>query len=191
MRFTPTLIPQLYVLDLESRVDERGFFARVWCQQELAELGLSGQCVQASIAYNTRRGTLRGMHYQQPPHLEDKYIRVTRGSIWDVVLDLRQDSPAYGRWFATELSADDRRAVFVPRGCAHGYLTLADDTEVLYMMSSAYQREGARGIRWSAEALRGAWPFSPVVVSVQDSQWPEYLVPLSVADEEAPAKLAG
>src|SRR6187431_123204 len=124
MRFIQTSIPELYLVDLEPHADSRGFFARAWCQEELANRGLLGTCCQANISHNSLRGTLRGMHFQLPPHTEAKLLRVIRGSIHDVVLDLRQNSPTYGRWFAAELTADSRRAIYIPKGCAHGYLTL-------------------------------------------------------------------
>lgn len=191
MRFTPTPIPRLFVVDLESRVDERGFFARAWCQHELSSQGLSGNCVQANLSYNTRRGTLRGMHFQLPPHCEDKFVRVVCGAVHDVVVDLRPDSPTFERWFATELNATQRRALFIPQGCAHGYLTLTDDAEVFYLVSAPYDREAVRGIRWNAEILNGAWPFVPAVISEQDSQWPDQPAQISGVWISAPTKLAG
>jgi dTDP-4-dehydrorhamnose 3,5-epimerase len=178
MRFTPTIIPQLYVVDLERRSDERGYFARAWCQQELAENGLVGNCVQANVSYNVRRGTLRGMHFQLPPFCEDKFVRVIRGAVQDVVLDLRHGSPSFGRWFSIELNADEQRAVFIPQGCAHGYLTLTDDAEVFYLVSAPYQQHLSRGVHWNANALSGAWPLAPEVVSTQDEQWPKQLTPM-------------
>ena len=191
MRFTPTPIPQLYLVDMERRRDERGFFARAWCQQELATQGLIASCVQANLSYNVRRATLRGMHFQLPPYGEDKFIRVVRGAVHDVVLDLRHDSPAFGRWFSVELNADERRSLFVPQGCAHGYLTLTDDAEVFYLVSAPYQQDASRGIHWEADALRGAWPFAPEVVSPQDTLWPKQLTPIYDNWRWGPAKRAG
>lgn len=168
MRFSQTPIPQLFVVELEPHVDERGFFARAWCGSELAALGLTGGCVQANLTYNSQRSTLRGMHYQLPPYADAKLVRVIRGAVHDVVLDLRRDSPSFGKWFAGELSADNRRAFFIPEGCAHGYLTLTDDAELFYLHSAAYQAGSGSGVHWNSQALQGAWPFIPLVVSNQD-----------------------
>jgi dTDP-4-dehydrorhamnose 3,5-epimerase len=187
MRFTPTTIPQLYVIDLDRRVDERGYFARAWCQHELAEHGLVGKCVQANVSYNVSRATLRGMHFQLPPFCEDKFVRVLRGAVHDVVLDLRFGSPSYGRWFSIELTADEQRSLFIPQGCAHGYLTLTDDTEVFYLVSAPYQPQASQGIHWNSNALQGAWPFAPEILSSHDEQWPKQLTPIY---GNWPAKLA-
>jgi dTDP-4-dehydrorhamnose 3,5-epimerase len=191
MRFTKTPIPQLFIVDEEKRSDSRGFFARIWCQNELSDQGLTNQCAQASLSHNNRRGTLRGMHFQIPPHSEAKLVRVVHGAIHDVVLDLRDGSPSWGRWFATELSGENRRALFVPPGCAHGYLTLVDDTELLYLMSTAYQATAYCGLHWNADALSGAWPFQPLVISSQDDGWPMQLVRLASDQFAIPDRAAG
>lgn len=175
MRFIPTSVDQLFLIELDLRLDSRGFFARAWCSQELRELGINGECAQANLSYNTHHGTLRGMHFQLAPHAEAKLVRVVRGAVHDVGLDLRPQSPTYGKWFATELSAENRRAVFIPEGCAHGYLTLTPDAEVLYLVSTPYHPASARGILWNAAMLQGAWPFEPRVISDQDRQWPATL----------------
>lgn len=179
MRFRATSIPLLFLLDLEPHVDERGFLARAWCSQEFAARGLASQCVQANLTYNHCRGTLRGLHFQAEPYGDAKVVRVVRGSVHDVVLDLRRESPTRGQWFACELSAHNRRGLCVPAGCAHGYLTLTDDTELLYLHSAAYHAASAAGVHWESPVLQGAWPFSPVVVSERDRQWPYEMPALS------------
>lgn len=175
MRFTPTPLAGVFVVDLEPRVDARGFFARVWCSQESAAHGLSDVTQQANLSWNHRRGTLRGMHFQWPPHAESKLVRTIRGAIQDVALDLRAGSPTFGQWFACELTAENRRGLVIPEGCAHGYLTLTDDCEVFYLVSASYQESASGGVRWDCPALQGAWPFLPEVVSEKDQQLPHEL----------------
>ena len=172
MHFLPTIIPNLYVIDLEPHQDERGFFARSWCRREFSEQGINGEYVQCNISYNARRGTQRGLHYQVAPREEAKAVRVIRGSVHDVVLDLRPESPAFHRWFAVELSAENRRMLYVPEGCAHGYLTLTDDCELFYQMTAEYDPESARGVRWDDPLLDGAWPFEPQFISDRDRSYP-------------------
>jgi dTDP-4-dehydrorhamnose 3,5-epimerase len=175
MHFTTTSLPQVTLIDLNRQVDDRGFFARAWCGRELTECGLDGRCAQASLSFNRRRGTLRGMHYQAAPHAEAKCVRVIRGAVHDVVLDLRDDSPTRGQWFACELTAGNRRALFVPAGCAHGFLTLTDDAELLYLISVPFVADAARGVHWDTPQLNGAWPFTPSIVSVRDQRLPREL----------------
>lgn len=172
MQYTTTVIPQLFVGELDIHGDERGFFARMWSQSELAEQGLPERCTDVGFAYNLQRGTLRGMHYQVGPFSQAKSVRVLRGAIHDVVLDLRPDSPAFEKWFAVELTASNRRTLFIPEGCAHGYLTLTDEAEVLYTLSGAYEPHAERGIRWDSPLLQGAWPFDPIILSKRDQQFP-------------------
>ena len=168
MIFHPTSIPDMYRIELEPLVDERGYFARTWCRQEFLQRGLRTRCVQSNVSFNARRGTLRGMHYQVAPYEEAKLIRVLRGAIHDVVLDMRPGSPARGTWHATELSADSCCMLYVPEGCAHGFLTLTDATEIHYQMSEYYHPASARGVRWDDPLLREAWPFAPLVLSERD-----------------------
>ena len=175
MQFCPTGIPRLFTVELEPVVDERGFFARAWCRNELLAHGLTSECQQANLTYNVHQGTLRGMHYQRSPHGDAKLLRVIRGAIHDVVLDLRRQSETFGRWFACELSAENRRAIFIPEGCAHGYLTLTEHTELFYLHSAIYQPHAAAGIHWNCSLLHDAWPFAPTVVSERDQQWPSEL----------------
>jgi dTDP-4-dehydrorhamnose 3,5-epimerase len=175
MRFIATDIPGAYLLELEPFHDERGMFARIWCEEELAEHGLTSSLSQCSISRNTRAGTLRGLHFQGPPHEEAKLVRCTRGAIYDVVLDLRADSPAHGTWFAAELTAENGSGLYVPEGCAHGFQTLVDDTEVLYLISRPYVPAAATGVRWDDSAFAIAWP--PVeerTLSERDRSWSDY-----------------
>jgi dTDP-4-dehydrorhamnose 3,5-epimerase len=158
MRFAKTPLPGAYVIDVEPRVDERGLFARTFCAREFAAHGLDTRVEQASVSVNPKSGTLRGLHYQAPPHGEAKLIRCTAGAIFDVIVDLRPGSPTYTRHYAVTLTAADRRALYVPVGFAHGFQTLADDTEVLYQMSQPFVAESARGVRWNDPAFGIAWP---------------------------------
>lgn len=171
MRFLATELAGVFVLEPELREDERGFFARTWCAQEFATQGLATTLAQVSISYNHKRGTLRGMHYQAPPNQESKVVRCTAGAIYDVALDLREDSKTYKRWFATELNARNRNALYVPEGCAHGFLTLEDHCEVLYQISAFQHPDSARGVRWNDPAFGIQWPFEPVVLSARDRNY--------------------
>lgn len=168
MIFTPTQLEGAYVVEPEQMEDSRGFFARTWCREEFRQHGLNANLVQCSISFNRHEGTLRGMHLQAPPHEEAKLVRCTTGAIYDVVLDLRPDSPTFRRWMAVELSAANRRMVYIPEGCAHGLLTLADNTEIFYQMSAAYHADSQRGVRFNDEAFAILWPRKPVVISPQD-----------------------
>lgn len=174
MIFTETAIPGAFVVELKPFHDQRGFFARSWCQREFAERGLADQMVQGNVSYNRRRGTLRGMHYQRAPHAEAKLVRCTRGAVYDVALDLRPDSPTYKRWTAVELSADSQRMFYIPPGCAHGFLTLADDTELTYQVSAFYTPEAEGGVRYDDPAFGISWPIEVTVISEKDRSWPAY-----------------
>jgi dTDP-4-dehydrorhamnose 3,5-epimerase len=174
MRFKETEVWGVVVVEPERHEDERGFFARTWCRQEFAARGLSPDLAQCSISFNKRRGTLRGMHYQAPPHGEVKLVRCTRGALVDVILDPRIGSPTFGKWVAVELTADNRVAVYIPEGCAHGFQTLADDTEVLYQIAGLYHPEAARGIRWDDPAFAVRWPLAPTVLSPKDLAYPDF-----------------
>lgn len=156
------------VIDVEPHRDHRGFFARISCNDEFRAHGLDPGIVQSSISYNGKRGTLRGMHYQAAPHEETKLVRCTAGAIYDVVVDLRRSSETYCRWAAVELTAANRRTLYVPRGVAHGFITLTDDAEVLYQMGVAYVAEAARGARWDDAAFGIEWPMEPRVISERD-----------------------
>jgi dTDP-4-dehydrorhamnose 3,5-epimerase len=158
MRFRETPIPGALVIDPERREDERGFFARTWCQREFEAHGIRCAWSQCNISFNRRCGTLRGLHWQEAPWSEAKLVRCSMGAIYDVVVDLRPGSPHYGKWTAVELTATNRRMLFVPEGFAHGFQTLTDDTEVFYQMTGEYHPEAARGLRWNDPALAIAWP---------------------------------
>jgi dTDP-4-dehydrorhamnose 3,5-epimerase len=168
LKFAPTPLAGAYVIELERIEDERGFFARSFCQQEFLARGLDPVVAQCNVSFNRRRGTLRGLHYQAKPHEEAKLVRCTRGKVWDVIVDLREDSPMLLRWYAAELTADNRRALYVPKGFAHGFQTLEDDSEVLYQMSEFYYPDLARGVRWDDPAIGIRWPFPDPVLSGRD-----------------------
>jgi dTDP-4-dehydrorhamnose 3,5-epimerase len=168
MRFTPTPLAGAYVIDLDTRGDARGFFARVFCEREFAEIGLETRFVQVNNSLSAQRGTLRGMHYQLAPAAEVKLVRCIKGAMWDAILDLRPDSPTFGRWYGAELSADNRRMMYAPRGFAHGFVTLADDTEAFYLVSAFYAPQRERGVRWNDPRFGIEWPIAPVVLSDKD-----------------------
>jgi dTDP-4-dehydrorhamnose 3,5-epimerase len=180
MIFHETSIAGVWVLEPERHVDERGFFARTWDGEELAGRGLNGNLAQCSISYNRRRGTLRGLHLQAPPHEEAKLVRCTAGAIFDVAVDLRPSSATFTRWVGRELSAENRLALYVPEGCAHGFVTLADDTEVAYEISAGYAPESARGVRWNDPAFGIDWPVAIGVINERDRSYPDF-VPESVS----------
>lgn len=175
MKFLPTGFDGLHVVDIEPRCDMRGFFARTWCEREFADAGLESRLVQCSMSHNLRRGTLRGMHYQTPPCEEVKLVRCTAGAIHDVVIDLRRDSVTYLRAFAVELSAANRRSLYIPAGFAHGFQTLADATEVSYQMSEFFAPEHARGIRWNDPRFAIDWPVDDPIVLDRDDSYPDYV----------------
>jgi dTDP-4-dehydrorhamnose 3,5-epimerase len=172
MTFVETRLPGVIVVEPERHEDERGFFARSWCRREFEARGLNATLAQCSISYTKARGTVRGMHYQSAPWAEAKLVRCTRGAIHDVVLDVRAEAPTYGQWVAVRLSADDRRMLYVPEGMAHGFQTLADDTEVFYQISEFHHPEAARGVRWDDPACGIEWPLAPAIVSARDAGWP-------------------
>ncbi|CAN5152257.1 dTDP-4-dehydrorhamnose 3,5-epimerase [soil metagenome] len=174
MIFTLTEVPAAVAVDVEKHADPRGFFARVWSSEEFAGQGLSTDFVQANMAFNHRKGTLRGMHYQIAPHQEAKLVRCTRGAIFDAVLDLRPDSPTYRQWAGLELSSDNHRMLYIPEGCAHGYQTLADDTEVFYLVSASYSPQAERGIRYDDPSFGIDWPLDVSTISEKDRAWPLY-----------------
>lgn len=172
MRFIPTPLDGAFVVELEPIEDERGFFARSFCEREFARHGLEPRIAQCNVSYNRRRGTLRGMHYSVAPHAEAKLVRCTSGAIFDVVVDLRPGSASLHRWYGVELSAANRRMLFVPTGLAHGFQTLTDDAEVFYQMSEFYDPECARGVRWDDPRFAISWPLADAVVSDKDRSYP-------------------
>ncbi len=174
MNFTKGDIEGACVIDLQKREDERGFFARFWCDKEFEAHGLVNRIRQINTGYSHRAGTLRGMHYQKAPHQEVKVVRCLRGAVFDVLVDLRTDSPTHKKWMGVELTAENARMLYVPEGCAHGYLTLRDSTELLYLTSAPYAAESAAGVRYDDPAFAIAWPRIAGVISDVDRQWPDY-----------------
>ncbi len=174
MTFVQTSIEGAWVVKVEKRRDERGFFARSWCRREFAANGLNAGLAQCGVAYNPARGTLRGMHFQRPPHAEAKLVRCAKGAIYDVIVDLRPDSRTFKRHYAVELEASTYDALYVPEGCAHGYLTLTPETEVTYQMSQYYAPEAAAGVRWNDPCFGIVWPGPVVVISERDASYPDF-----------------
>lgn len=174
MIFNPTKLPGAFEITVSILTDVRGFFARSWCQREFQDSGLNSKLAQCSISFNAKRGTLRGMHYQASPFAEAKLVRCTRGAIYDVVLDLRRDSPTFKQWAAAELSGMNRNMMYVPEGCAHGFLTLEDETEVFYQISEFYHPEAARGVRWNDPQFGITWPEQVKVISERDRTYPDF-----------------
>jgi len=169
--FEDTGLAGALVIEPERLEDSRGFFARTFCAREFAERGLASRFVQSSVSFNARAGTLRGMHFQVPPHREVKLVRCTAGAVWDAIVDLRSGSPTRLRWFGTDLSAENRRLLYIPEGFAHGFITLAPNSEVFYEMSEFYAPQAARGLRWNDPALGIAWPAAPQVIAERDASY--------------------
>jgi len=176
MIFMETTLKGAFLIEPERRSDERGFFARTWCQHEFAVEGLPTAWVQCNISFNRQRGTLRGMHYQAAPHAEAKLVRCTMGAIYDVIIDLRPDSPTFRQWLAGELTSDNRLMLFIPQGLAHGFQTLADETEVFYQMSQFYAPEHMQGVRWDDPAFKISWPVERRIISERDQKFPDFLL---------------
>jgi dTDP-4-dehydrorhamnose 3,5-epimerase len=183
MRFTETAIEGVVVVEIERIEDDRGFFARSWCSREFAEHGLHASFVQENIGFNTRRGTLRGLHFQEAPHEEVKLVRCVRGAVWDVALDLRRDSVTFGRWFGTELNAKTGNMLHVPVGCAHGYLSLVDSAEIRYLTSQFYVPEASSGVPYDDPAFSIEWPSEVLHVSERDLGWPRWVREFSGRDQ--------
>jgi dTDP-4-dehydrorhamnose 3,5-epimerase len=172
MNFIKTGIEGLYVVELNKLGDERGFFARAWCENEFAEKNLTSRMVQANTSYSKNKGTLRGLHYQVSPHEEAKLMRCVKGAILDVAVDLRPDSKTYKKWFGIELTESNRRMLFIPEGFAHGYQTLVEDTETFYMSSAFYASEAERGLRWNDPAIAIKWPITENLnITDKDRSW--------------------
>ncbi len=172
MIFTETKLPGAYVIEIAPIEDSRGFFARTWCRDEFARQGLNSSLVQCNVSFNRKRGTLRGLHYQAAPYGECKLIRCTQGAIYDVIVDLRPCSPTFKSWASVELTAANRRMLYVPEGVAHGFQTLADETEVFYQMSQVYHPESARGVRWNDSAFAVQWPIACPIMNQRDAAYP-------------------
>lgn len=172
MKFTDIGLQGAYLIELEPIADARGFFARAFCANEFREAGLEPTVAQCNISTNHRKGTLRGMHYQLPPAGENKLVRCTRGAIWDAIIDMRPDSPTFGRSYGVELSADNRKALYVPEMFAHGYLTLTDDAEIHYMVSEFYSPGHEAGLHYDDPTFGVEWPIAVEVISEKDAAWP-------------------
>lgn len=172
MKIEEQAIPGLYLIELEPHSDERGSFARTFCRSTFARHGLQECVEQCSVSTNRHRGTLRGMHFQRSPHEETKLVRCSRGAIWDVVVDLRPGSTSFGAWFGAELSRDNMRSLYVPKGLAHGFITLSDDSDVVYQMDAPYVASAAAGVRWDDAEIGIDWPLEPVHLSPKDSSLP-------------------
>jgi dTDP-4-dehydrorhamnose 3,5-epimerase len=174
MKFTPLSFRGAYLIEPELIHDERGFFARTWCPDEFKSQRLNTKVAQCSISYNRRRGTLRGMHYQAEPHAEVKLVRCTAGAIYDVIVDLRHRSATYLQWLAVELTAANHKMLYIPEGFAHGFQTLADESEVFYQISEPYVSECARGVRWNDPTFQIKWPIADLILSDRDRNFPDH-----------------
>jgi dTDP-4-dehydrorhamnose 3,5-epimerase len=174
LKFHSTPIAGAFLVELERLEDERGFFARSWCSEEFSRQGLTARLAQCNISFNHLRGTLRGLHYQAPPHEEAKLVRCTMGAIYDVIVDVRRSARSFMTWCGFELSSDSRLMLFVPEGVAHGFITLSDNTEVFYQMSEAFDYQCARGLRWNDPTFRISWPITPTVMSDRDRNYDDF-----------------
>jgi dTDP-4-dehydrorhamnose 3,5-epimerase len=172
MIFQQSKVAGAWIIDIAPVRDHRGFFAMTWLPDEFRKHGIDPALAQCNLAFNVKRGTLRGMHFQKAPHAQAKIIRATRGSLVDVIVDLREDSPSFRQWDAVELTADNHRMLYMPEGIAHGYLTLEDDTEAYYHASALWQPGAESGVRWDDPKFGIEWPFEPSVISDKDRQWP-------------------
>ncbi len=174
MIFTETKLPGAFLIAPERFTDARGFFAPAWTQAACAAHGITVPVVECNISYSSKRGTLRGMHFQTAPHAQAKLVRCTRGAIYDAIIDLRADSPTYKQWLGVELTAENRRMLYVPAGYAHGFQTLVDETEVVYQVSDVYAPALATGVRWNDPAFQIAWPVSAPILLPRDEQYPDF-----------------
>jgi dTDP-4-dehydrorhamnose 3,5-epimerase len=175
MKYVAAKIPGVLVLAAEPIPDNRGYFARIFSQSELAEYGVDFPVRQINRSYNRLKGTLRGMHFQKPPHAENKLVQVTKGAIFDVALDIRPESPTFGQFHAEILTSENCRALLIPAGCAHGFQTLTDDAEVIYLVSEYYEPKAEGGLRWDNPGLNVNWPEKPpTVISEKDRNWPDF-----------------
>ena len=173
MEFVKTKIAGLLLIQPTPSADNRGLFARTFCEKTFRDAGLTSTFIQCSTSYNIKRGTVRGMHFQEAPHGEVKVVRCTHGKIWDVIVDARKDSPTYLQWQGFELSAENRHSLYVPEGCGHGFQTLEDNSEVFYMISAEYVASAARGLRWDDPRLRITWPIKDnITIAEKDKSWP-------------------
>lgn len=174
MKFTETKLKGAYIIELEKHEDDRGFFARAFCKKEYKEVGLRNEIVQINNSESKYKGTLRGMHYQLPPKAEDKIVRCINGAIYDVIIDVRKDSDTFGEWFGIELSADNKKSLFVPKGFAHGNISLEDNSELFYLVTEYYASDYERGIRWNDPKFDIKWPIEPIDISEKDKNHPDF-----------------
>lgn len=188
MRFRETKIQGAFVIDIEEQKDERGFFARSWCQKEFEAHGLNSRVVQCNIGFSPEKGTIRGIHFQQAPHAEAKLVRCCRGAVYDVIVDVRPKSQTYGEWSAVELTADNHTMMYVPEGVGHGCQTLCDETEILYQTSEFYYPETATGVRYNDPAFSIEWPLAVTRISQGDTSWPDFNMERAFALTEQEAK---
>jgi dTDP-4-dehydrorhamnose 3,5-epimerase len=184
MFFTPTELAGAFVIDVQRFEDNRGFFARTWAIDDFESRGLVSKVVQMNLSYNRARGTLRGMHFRHAPYAETKLVRCVRGAIFDVIIDIRADSPSYKRWMSVELTAENRRALYVPEGFAHGFQTLVDDVEVMYQVSQPYVPSAEGGVRYDDPAFAIRWPLAPTEISPKDTQWPAFRGEASITEAQ-------
>ena len=176
MIFIETKLQGAFIVEPKRLEDERGFFARTWCKREFVAQELDTRLAQCNVSFNKKRGTLRGMHHQVAPHEEAKLVRCTMGAIYDVIIDLRPNSPTFKGWVSIELTAENRKMIYIPVGFSHGFMTLKDNTEVFYQMSEFYARECARGVKWNDPAFDIAWPEEVTVISEKDKQYPDFTI---------------
>jgi dTDP-4-dehydrorhamnose 3,5-epimerase len=176
MKFTPTKIPGAYLIEIEPITDDRGFFARSFCTDEFQQHGLNFNFVQCNVSFTSQRGTIRGMHYQVSPNNETKLVRCTKGAIYDVILDLRVESPTFKQWITAELTADNHQMFYIPSGCAHGFQTLTTDTEVFYQMDGIYVADAAKGVRWNDPAFSIEMPLAMSVINDRDLTYPDFIL---------------
>jgi len=174
MIFRETRLSGAFIIELEKFEDDRGFFARTWSEREFEARGLDPCIDECNVSFNKEKGTLRGMHYQASPHAQTKIVRCTMGSMYDVIIDLKQESPTFKQWIAVELTAENRLALYVPRGFAHGFQTLEDNTEVFYQMSGVFVPESGRGVRWDDPAFGISWPGTERIMAARDREYPDF-----------------
>jgi len=174
MQFKETTLTGAYIIEVEPKGDERGFLARTFCKKEFASRGLETEVAQANLSFNAKKGTLRGMHFQVPPFGEAKLVQCLQGSVYDVIIDLRPDSETHRHWLAVEMSADDKKMLYIPEGFAHGFQALEDECVLYYLMFEFFAPEYARGVRWDDPAFGIKWPLPDPVISEKDRQWPDY-----------------
>jgi dTDP-4-dehydrorhamnose 3,5-epimerase len=178
MRFIPTKLSGAFVIEPVVFEDERGLFTRTWSEREMRENGCNPAVLECNVSFNKKAGTLRGMHFQLAPFAQAKLVRCTMGAIWDCIIDLRTDSPTFKQWIGVELTAQNRKQLYIPEGFAHGFVTLADDTEVLYQMGNVYNAASARGVRWNDPAFAIEWPRQPSVINERDNTYPDFDEPV-------------